>query len=414
MKIRHTISTAIESIFDNKSRSFLTILGILIGIAGIIAMMSIGKGATNLILAEIDHLGATTVIVLPGGGGFEEALVDSFFADSLTERDLQALKKPINVPNMSDIMPVVIVPGDVRFDDRTYRRAVIIGAEAKYFEDTFNIVLEQGNGFSDVDVRNNSRVAVIGSRVKEELFGDVSALGERVTVRDTRFLVVGVYPQIGQRGIFNVDDLVLIPYTTAQINVLGHDNFDRFFVRADDTANVNRMARDIEMTLRETRDITTGEDDDFTVMTQQGLLDQIGTIMNILTAFLVFVVAISLVVGGIGIMNIMLVSVTERTKEIGLRKALGATGGDILRQFLWEAVVLTVIGGFLGILVGVSIALIASFVLSSYVLSGWDFVFPLQATILAVCVSAVVGLIFGIYPAYKASKKSPIEALRYE
>ena len=411
MNLKYTIISSFDSIYAHKMRSFLTILGILIGVASIIAVMSIGQGATNLIVSEIDKMGASTVIVIPTPGGSD--MMDVFYAELLTERDFEALKRTANVPNLESIMPIAIVPGSVRSLNELYRGAMVIGASSEFFGETFNIRPGGGADFTESDIQARSRVAVIGIKVKEEIFGQSDALGESIIIGDVRFRVVGVYPAIGQRGIFNIDELVIIPYSTAQVYILGSNEFDRFVIRADSPSNVDRVAFDVSATLRETRKVNEG-DEDFMVMTQQGLRGQIGNVMGILTGFISFIVSIALLVGGIGIMNIMLVSVTERTKEIGLRKALGATRSAILKQFLWEAVILTVWGGILGIIFGAFISLVASFVLSEFFDLSWSFVFPVSAAVLGVGASALVGLVFGIYPAKKAADLSPVEALQYE
>jgi putative ABC transport system permease protein len=218
----------------------------------------------------------------------------------------------------------------------------------------------------------------------------------------------------GQTSFVNFDRVVIIPYTTAQTYLLGVDYFHEIITKATSPDVVDRTARDIEATLREAHNITDPEKDDFFVVTQQGVVEQIQTILGALTAFLSSVVAIALVVGGIGIMNIMLVSVTERTREIGLRKALGATEKDILVQFLFEAILLTAAGGLVGIILGALLSSGATFVLKQFAGLAWQFVFPVSAMLLGLGVSALVGVVFGIYPARKAAQKSPIEALRYE
>ena len=205
-----------------------------------------------------------------------------------------------------------------------------------------------------------------------------------------------------------------MPYTTAQLYLLGIDYFHEIIVKAESQEAVLRTVRDIELTLRENHGITDPEDDDFFVTTQEGIVEQVQIIIGSLTAFLSSVVAIALVVGGIGVMNIMLVSVTERTREIGLRKAVGATEGDILSQFLFEAVILTVVGGIIGIILGTGLSFLASFVLTAILGVTWIFVFPITAALLGLFVSGLVGLVFGLYPARQAARKSPIEALRYE
>ncbi len=413
MKLKFTIISALDAIAAHKMRSFLTILGILIGIASIIAIMSIGQGATELIIKEIDQMGARTVMVLPSTDGGVD-MMDMFFADLLTETDLNALKRSANVPYLEEIMPVVTVPGSVRHRNEIYRSVMTLGASAEFFGDTFNVRPGTGTNFTGQDITGHARVAVIGSQVKEELFDHDNVVGESITINNHRFRIVGVYPKTGQRGPFNVDDLVIVPYTSAQTYIMGTNEFDRFIIRAQDADKVDQVGFDITATLRETRNIEPGDDDNFTVMTQQDLRDTIGNVMGILTNLLVAVVSIALLVGGIGIMNIMLVSVTERTREIGLRKALGATRGAILKQFLWESMILTVWGGILGIALGTGISLAASYLLTDILDMDWPFIVPLSAVYLGVGVSAAVGIIFGLYPAKQAADLDPTEALQYE
>jgi putative ABC transport system permease protein len=310
-------------------------------------------------------------------------------------------------------MPVLLVPGTASFEGETFQ-PTIIGGSIEFFSKAFNIYVNQGIPFNDTDIRQNASVAVIGHKVKEELFGASDALGEQITIKERKFRVAGIYPKKGQVSFFNVDELILIPYTTAQLYLLNIDYFHEIIVKADSAEFVERSVRDIEATLRETHGIQDPKDDDFFVVTQQGIIEQVQVIIGTLTLFLSSVVAIALVVGGIGVMNIMLVSVTERTREIGLRKALGATEKDILTQFLLEAIILTGIGGFIGIILGGAFAFVASVIINNVAGLDWQFTFPLSAVFLGLGVSTVVGVVFGIYPARQASKKSPIEALRYE
>jgi len=396
------------------SRSALTVLGIVIGITAIILMMAIGKGAEAVILDQIGGLGAETIVIRPGKeptgpSDFSETL----FANSLKNKDVEALRTKNNAPHLINVMPALLVPGSVSFEGETFQ-PTIMGGTVDFLSDAFQVQVEQGVPFDEADIRQNASVTVIGSRVKQELFGPSDAVGQYITIKDRKFRVVGVFPPKGQVSFFNFDELLIVPYTTAQIYLLGIDYYHEIIVKTDSTETVDRSVRDIELTLRASHNISDPKDDDFFVMTQQGIADQVRVIIGALTLFLSSVVAIALVVGGIGVMNIMLVSVTERTREIGLRKALGATKKDILVQFLLEAVILTGIGGIIGILLGALLAFAAALILTNMLSLDWTFHFPLSAALLGLGVSAFVGLVFGIYPARQASKKSPIEALRYE
>ena len=414
MKLKYTIKSATDALKVHKSRSALTVLGILIAIASIIMMVSIGEGARGLILHELGGFGAENIVIRPGQEPQGPAdLGNTLFADSIKSKDIEALKRKGNVPDLVEVYPFVIVPGSVSYGGETFR-PTIFGGPATFFTNTLNIYPEQGTMYDETDIRQNASVVVIGADVKEELFGDSDALGQFIRVKDRKMRVVGVLPQRGQVSFMNIDELVLMPHTTAQTYLLGIDHFHEVAVKVSGPEAVDRAVLDIERTLRNSHGITDPSKDDFFIVTQQGLVEQIDTILNALTIFLSSVVAIALVVGGIGVMNIMLVSVTERTKEIGLRKALGATNRDISRQFLVESMILSAVGGIIGILIGAFMGFLAFLVVSNYFFEGWTYVFPVGAAILGVAVSSLVGLIFGIYPARQAAKKSPIEALRYE
>jgi putative ABC transport system permease protein len=274
--------------------------------------------------------------------------------------------------------------------------------------------MDSGRNFTEDEVRTYSDVAVIGHKAAEKLFDTQNPVGLKVKIKDKTFRIIGLMSQKGQSSFLNFDDVVIIPYTTGQRYIFGIKHFNRLAVEADTEDHVDETVRDITMTLRANHSITDPSKDDFYVQTQADALNTVKTITDVLTIFLAAVAAISLLVGGIGIMNIMLVSVTERTREIGLRKALGATNSNILTQFLLEAVVLTGVGGIIGIALGTFFSLIVSFGLSQYAHVPWSFSFPIGATLLGLLVSTVIGLVFGLYPARQAAKKSPIEALRFE
>ncbi|KKS65908.1 MAG: hypothetical protein UV34_C0005G0018 [Parcubacteria group bacterium GW2011_GWB1_42_6] len=412
MNISHSFKTAIIGLKTNKSRSILTILGIVIGITAIILVMSLGEGAQNLILSEVQSIGSKTIGVSPGRHptGFSDVM--SLFADSLKEKDLEVLGKKTNVPYAEKIIPIVFGSESVIYGNESYR-ATVYGVSPD-FAGIYNIQPQQGRIFEDEEVKSKSDVAVLGYKVKDKLFGDSDALNEKIKIKGKNFRVIGVLPKKGQSAFVNFDDALIIPYTTAQQYIFGIKFYHRLVVEADSEKNVDQTADDIVATLRNSHDITDPEKDDFFVETQAGAMEQVSTITNILTLFLAAVAAISLLVGGVGIMNIMLVSVTERTREIGLRKALGAKSAEILWQFLLESITLTVLGGIIGITLGAFFSFLTALALSRFAGLDWKFIFPISAALLGLGVSAGVGLVFGLYPARQAAKKSPMEALRYE
>jgi len=412
MTIKHTLKTAVMGLKTHKSRSLLTILGIVIGITAIILVLSLGRGAENLILGQIKGIGAKTIAIAPGRHPTGPTDIASLFTDSLKNKDIDALKNKNNVPHLLNLMPVVFGSQVISYENDTYR-PTIFGVTG-LFTEIYNIYPSEGRNLEDEDITSNANVVIIGSKVKDELFGESDALGEEVKIKGRNFKIIGILGKQGQSGFLNFDDAAIIPYTTAQQYIFGKKYFDRIVVQVDSENNVDQTVEDIKITLRNSHNIDDPSKDDFFVETQAQALNMVSTITNILTLFLVSVAAISLLVGGIGIMNIMLVSVTERTREIGLRKALGATSKDILTQFLMEAIILTGTGGLVGIFLGGLLSFLASIILSRFVGLSWSFVFPLSGAFIGLGISFAIGLFFGIYPAREAAKKSPIEALRYE
>jgi len=411
MKLKYSLKTAYRGLEQNKARSLLTILGIVIGVTSIILVMSLGQGAQSLILDQVKGMGTRTIIV--GGGREPSGPSDAgqIFSDSLKKHDLEFLERRENTPNVKYIMPLVFGASGASYQSDTFG-LTIFGA-SPIMERIFDMPMKTGVFFTDEDVRARAKYAVIGNKVKNELFGADEAVGKVIKMKGHNFRIVGVLSERGQ-DFFNFDEAAIIPYTTAQDYVLGIKHFNRFITEARSEDVIDDAANDIRTTLREAHDLSGDDKDDFFIITQVDLAGRLSSITSVLTIFLAAVAAISLVVGGIGIMNIMLVSVTERTKEIGLRKALGATYRNILTQFLLEAVILTGLGGIIGIIMGAFLSWGISGAIVKFAGISWTFSFPVYAAILGLCVSGAIGLIFGLYPARTAAKKNPIEAIRYE
>jgi len=412
MKLRYTLTTAVKGLRAHKSRSALTILGIVIGITAIIMVMAIGKGAESLILNQIQGFGSRMMSVEPGREPQGPADIYEMFTESLKQREVDAISNKANVPGISRLEPFIGSIDVVSYENET-KRTNIYGGSSLLLE-MFDVYPAQGDIFTEEDIRQMVPLAVIGSGVKEELFGDSDALNKKIKIKNKSFRVVGILPPKGRVMMMDVDEMVIIPYTVMMKYLLGVQHYQAIMVEAASEELVPQVEEDIKRTLRELHDITDPEKDDFRVETMQDAADRISIVTSVLTLLLVSVAGISLVVGGIGIMNIMLVSVTERTREIGLRKALGATGSDIMTQFLLEAMLLTMLGGGIGIALGGSLAWLTAIGFQKFGGLDWAFVFPMSSAILGLVVAGTVGLIFGLYPAHQASEKSPIEALRYE
>jgi putative ABC transport system permease protein len=412
MRFLPLLKIATVGLRTHKSRSALTILGIVIGILSIILVMAIGSGAQELILSQIRGFGTRSISVEPGR--MPQGLADFYevFTESLGDREMEAIKNPNNVRGVSKVAPMVGFMDTISYGNEKMR-TMLQGADELWME-MLNVSPEEGFMFGDTEIKQLAKVAIIGDNVRKELFGESDALGKKIRIKDQNFTVTGILPPTGTVMMMNIDDLIVVPYTTAQKQLLGINHYHAILVQAETEDVVPQTAADIKSTIRELHNITDPDKDDFHVGTMEEAMEIVGGVTSAMTVMLVAVAAISLLVGGIGIMNIMLVSVTERTKEIGLRKAVGATKGDIISQFLMESIILTVIGGIIGILAGAFMAWVVAWGIREFGGFSWQFHFPVSAVILGLSVAGSVGLIFGLYPARQASRKSPIEALRYE
>lgn len=403
---------ALHALWVNKIRSILTLLGIVIGISAVVIIVASGEGVQQFVLNQFQGVGTNIIGITPGGTDGERlgppASVMGVTVTTLTMDDLEALSDPRNVPDVIDVgaassaaqVAVKAIDGDMI--------ANVFGITPNYF-DLMSLDFADGVSFDDDDVKTLNKVAVVGETIKQDLFGDEEAIGKKVRLKNNNYRIIGVLGKsTGFSFGMDYGKFIFIPVTTAQKFLLGVDYLYEAMVRVTDESVVETARTDIIETLRIQHDIAEGQSNDFTIRTIQDAIEIISSILGALTLFLAAIAAISLIVGGIGIMNIMLVSVTERTREIGLRKALGARRRDILLQFLLEAVLLTLIGGVMGFMLGI----LGAFGVS--IVGNWDFHVSWLAIILPLAMTAGFGIVFGTYPAIKASKLEPIVALRYE
>lgn len=408
MTLSDSITSAYKGLSTSKGRSLLTILGIVIGIMSIMIVMSLGAGAQRLILDQVDSLGSRIIFVSDSreNGGPPQP------TDTLDDRDLTELRKKTNVPNANLVLASAFNAQRITYGSEAYDGAV--QGITPEWERAFSLTPAQGDFISDDDVRSSAKVALIGHTVRKELFPGEDPIGQIIKIKNNSFRVIGVLPEKGLLALFGYDESVFLPITTFQNTILNAKNYGNFLIEVDDEKNIPIAVEDIKRTLRFTNNIQVGEDDDFQVRPQADLAERLGAITTGFSLFLIAVAAISLVVGGVGIMNIMLVSVSERTREIGLRKAVGATNKNILMQFLIEAIILTGVGGIIGIILGGGFSYLAAYAIQNFTNLDWSFEFPIEGMIIGLLVAVSIGLVFGIYPARKAAQKSPTEALRYE
>lgn len=406
MNIFRTIWLALRALSRNKVRSFLTVLGIIIGVASIIAMVSIGQGAKAEVERRFESMGTNLLFVRPGSASFQGRQSGGGTYANLTVDDANAIIEKCDAVKF--VSPTVSLRAQVVYGNRNWNTS-IQGVGSAYPE-IRNWPVSEGSFFDENHVRTGANVCLLGSEVKSRLFesGD-DPVGSVIRVRNSVFVVIGVLKSLGESGgWFNRDDMIVVPYTTALNRLLNVSYINSIDVSAVSMARSDEAKKQIEETLRIRHDIARGGEDDFNVRNMSEIAESAVESAKTLTLFLFWIAAIALVVGGIGIMNIMLVSVTERTREIGIRLAVGAREQDVLAQFLIEAIVLSVLGGLIGIAIGVA----ASEFVSR--LTSWRTSLSIGYTALAFFSSSIVGIFFGFYPARKASRMDPIEALRYE
>lgn len=406
MNFTESFLTSLDSLMANKMRSVLTMLGVIIGVAAVIALMAIGNGVSDSITSEVQSFGSNLLTI---STDFD----NSDGQQTLSMADVEALSNPVNVPAVNQVAAATSGQQEVVFNG-LLESETVAGVTANYFAVNNLTDFTAGDGLTDNDIETSARVAVIGSTVVEDLFGETYPVGKSVKINGVSYEVVGVLKEQGQGFGGNPDTTVYIPMTTAQSRLYpdrtrtGAKAVSVIYAEAANEELADEAIDQVTTTIRDLHGITYSGEDDFSIFSQTDLLETVSTITGILTAFLGAIAGISLVVGGIGIMNIMLVSVTERTREIGIRKAIGALKRDILIQFLLESSLLSILGGLIGIVLGWAIAELSENFLdfSSVVDAG--------TVLLATGFAAGVGLIFGIYPAWRAADLRPIEALRYE
>ncbi len=397
------VKTALKSLISNKLRSFLAALGIVIGVGAVIALLALGAGAQRDILARVSSLGKNLMVVRPGQqrrhGG-----VRGGSRETLKLGDAEAILDEVG--GIVQVTPVVRRGAQLKYFNKN-TSSMVVGASRTYLE-IRNFTVERGRVFTEAETNSAARVAILGPVTAKDLFDRDDPLGEMIKLNGINFRVVGTLKSKGDQGWFNPDDQVIVPYTTAMNHLFGLDHLPEIDIQTHDGADTREIQAAVTAVLRRRHRIHPGKEDDFHVRDQAEMLETVSSVTRTFTMLLGGIAGISLLVGGIGIMNIMLVTVTERTREIGIRKAIGARNRDILGQFLLESVLLSGLGGAVGVAFGTSLATLVARAV------GIGMLLRAEDILLALSFSAGVGVFFGYYPARRAAKLNPIDALRYE
>jgi putative ABC transport system permease protein len=405
MIARETLRIAWGGITANKLRSGLTILGMTIGVASVIVLIAVGNGSSKSVQSQIQSLG-TNVLLVQGSGGLRRFAGVSSSSISLNKADAEALQNPSLAPDVKSASPVVDASSVTLISSGTsFEPSTFVGTTPSYLT-AHSYKIAEGASFTTEDVAKHRRVAVIGQEVVQELFRGANAVGQTMKVNGSNYEVVGVLAKKGSNGTSNQDSVVMAPITTVQTSLTGVGTIDSITVQAKSESGLNAAEGEVKQIIEERHKIKNAEEPGFSVLNQGSLLETSSSTSSVFTTLLGEVAAISLLVGGIGVMNIMLVSVTERTREIGIRKAIGARRSDILTQFLTEAVLVSLIGGLTGVAVGV--------IGSQFEIAGVHPEIATYSVFLAFGAAALSGLFFGTYPAARAARLRPIEALRFE
>ncbi len=408
MNAPESVRTALRGLSANRLRSALTMLGILIGVGSVIVLVAVGNGSSVAVQKQIENLGSRLLLVLPERGFALRGAGNTgpqSQSTALTLNDVKALQDRTNNPDIATVSPVVSAQVTATWEGNSHAPQSFVGTSPSYGQ-ARNYSTREGRFISSTDYNSHARVVVIGQTVATDLFGSADPVNQAIQLNNQDFTVVGLLNAKGSNGFQDQDDVVIAPLTTVQDTLTGFGSINQIAVQATSTQSMNAASAEIEQTLLTTNRVTNQAQAGFTVLNQASLLATSNSTNQVFTVLLGAVAAISLLVGGIGVMNIMLVTVTERTREIGIRKAVGARRSDILAQFIAEAVLLSIVGGVAGVVAGL--------VGSRFRIVGVTPVVAPYSVFLAFGVAVAVGLFFGIYPANRAASLRPIEALRYE